>query len=203
MAMIKYNLRIYAYAILGLAFATYIIIFLIRQDLSSIDFKLALKDMSYAITINVIVWIGFIKWFWKSKWFYGWLVPFPDLNGKWEGQIISNWEGGQPPILTEITIIQTFFHITIRLKTGESESVSNAASFDIEKDRGISRLFYSYINTPKPTVRDRSLIHYGTTLLNFDGYPVCEMSGEYWTSRESTGELKLKRKHKNVLQQEK
>jgi hypothetical protein len=68
----------------------------------------------------------------------------------------------------------------------------NKASFDIDKDKDISRFFYSYMNTPKPSVRDRSQMHYGTTLLNFEGYPVTEMTGEYWTSRESTGEIKLK-----------
>jgi hypothetical protein len=190
--MIKYNVRTYAFVILGLSFATYVIIFVIRQDLSSIDFKLALKDIPFTITINLVIWLVFIKWLWKWKLFYNWLVPFPDLNGKWEGEIRSNWESAQDPIPTEIIIKQTFFHITVKLKTGESESISNTASFDIDKDKDISRFFYSYMNTPKPSVRDRSQMHYGTTLLNFEGYPVTEMTGEYWTSRESTGEIKLK-----------
>lgn len=190
--MIKYNLRTYAYAIIGLAFVTYAIIFIIRQDLSSIDFKLAIKDISFAITINLIIWIVFIKWLWKWKFFHGWLVPFPNLNGEWEGEIISNWKGAQNPTPTKISIKQTFLHITVKMKTGESESVSNATSFDIDKDKDVSRLFYSYMNIPKPSVRDRSQMHYGTTLLNFEGYPVSEMKGEYWTSRESTGEIRLK-----------
>ena len=192
--MINLNLRLYAYAILGLGFGTYGLIFLLNQDLSSIDFQLALRDASLAITLNIIIWGVFVKWLWKWKGFYGWLVPFPNLAGNWIGEINSNWEGAENPISTEININQTFFHITVRLKTGESESISNAASFDIDPNRKVSRLFYSYMNTPKPTLRDRSQIHYGTTLLNFDGYPVTELTGEYWTSRESTGEIRLKKK---------
>ncbi|MBN4081174.1 hypothetical protein JYT44_02295 [Caldithrix abyssi] len=194
--MIKYNIRIFAYAILGLVFATYVIIFIIRQDLSSIDLNLALKDISYAIIINLIIWTIFIKWCWKWKIFYGWLVPFPDLSGKWTGHVISNWNNGElKPIPTEIVIKQSFFHMSIKLKTGESESFSNSASFDIDNERGISQLFYSYTNYPKPSVRDKSQIHYGTTLLKFDNYPVSRMTGEYWTSRESTGEIEIEKEN--------
>ncbi|MBL4664165.1 MAG: hypothetical protein JKY22_11575 [Flavobacteriaceae bacterium] len=50
------------------------------------------------------------------------------------------------------------------------------------------------MNTPKPSVRERSEIHYGTTRLEFKGFKVNELEGEYWTSRETTGELKLKKK---------
>ena len=49
------------------------------------------------------------------------------------------------------------------------------------------------MNTPKSGVREKSAIHYGSTLLNFDGFNVLEMTGEYWTSRETTGEIELKR----------
>jgi len=191
--MIRYRLRFYAYLALGLAIITWIALIPLPDG----NLQITVTDfwnIPTAITINLFLWIVFIKWLWKWKLFYGWLVPFPDLNGKWEGVIKSNWESAQNPIPTEISIKQTFFHITVKLKTGESESISNAASFDIDKDKDISRFFYSYMNTPKPSVRDRSQMHYGTTLLNFEGYPVTEMTGEYWTSRESTGEIKLKRK---------
>jgi hypothetical protein len=55
------------------------------------------------------------------------------------------------------------------------------------------QLFYSYLNTPKASIRDRSAIHYGSTLLTYEGYLVNEMEGEYWTSRETTGEIHLKK----------
>jgi hypothetical protein len=35
--MISHNIRVYAFTILGLAFGTYILIFLITQDYSNID----------------------------------------------------------------------------------------------------------------------------------------------------------------------
>lgn len=192
--MIKYNIRIFAFAILGLAFFTYVIIFLITQNLESIDFNKALSHVSTTISVNIILWLIFINWAWKWKVFYPWLVPFPNLSGEWNGNLISNYEKSTEPIPTEVKIEQTFFNIQVRIKTGESSSYSTAASFDIDKDRGLQQLFYSYLNTPKASVRERSEIHYGTTLLNFEGFHVNEMNGEYWTTRETTGEINLERK---------
>ena len=111
------------------------------------------------------------------------------------GTILSNWKEKQlDPIETEVSINQTFFHIQVKIKTGESKSNSIGATFDIDKERGISQLIYSYMNTPKSGVRHRSEIHYGTTTLSFEGFNVVNLEGEYWTSRETTGEIHLKRK---------
>ncbi len=193
--MVTYNIRIFAFAILGLASGTYIVLFFLTQNLDSIDFNKALTHISTTISINIIIWILFIKWGWKWKIFYPWLVPFPDLSGDWIGTIKSNWKDKQlEPMPTEVSINQTFFNIQVRIKTIESRSYSIGASFDIDKDRGFQQLFYSYLNTPKPGVRERSEIHYGSTLLNFEGFKVSKMEGEYWTSRETTGEIELARK---------
>ncbi|QBQ56006.1 hypothetical protein [Nitrosococcus wardiae] len=192
--MVAHNIRVFAFVILGLAFGTYVAIFLLTQDLSSIDFSKATSHISTTISINIIFWLVFIKWLWKFRLFYPWLVQVPNLSGKWKGTIKSNWDNGtQDPIPMEITIDQTFLNIQVRIKTEESRSFSLDASFNIDKDRGQQQLFYSYLNTPKPGVRDRSQIHYGSALLMFDGYDKNEMEGEYWTSRETTGEMHLKR----------
>lgn len=192
--MIKYNIRTFAYSIIGLAFFIYVIIFLITQNLSNIDLQKAITHISTTITINIALWTMFIKWFWKWKIFYPWLVQTPNLSGKWEGALKSNWDNGKlEPIPTEMTITQSFLHIQIKIKTGESRSHSVGASFDIDEERGYQQLFYSYVNTPKAGVRNRSEIHYGTSLLHFEGFDINTLEGEYWTSRETTGELELKK----------
>ncbi|MEP0133379.1 MAG: hypothetical protein ABJJ25_15370 [Eudoraea sp.] len=193
--MVKHNIRIFALTIIGLVFAIYIVIFLITQDLESLDLNKALTHISTTISINIGIWTIFIFWAWKWRIFYPWLVQTPNLSGKWKGKIKSNWEGGtSKPIPMEIDIKQDFFNIIVKIKTEESISHSISSSFNIDKDRGYQQLFYSYLNTPKAGIRDRSAIHYGSVLLNFDGFKVSKMSGEYWTSRETTGEIELKRK---------
>ena len=190
--MIKYNIRTFAFSIIGLAFIVYAIIFLITQNLENIDLNKAITHISTTITINILLWTIFIKWAWKFKIFYPWLVQTPNLSGNWNGFLKSNWEGGRlEPIPTEVIIKQSFLHIQVIIKTGESRSYSVGGSFDIDEERGFQQLFYSYLNTPKAGVRNRSEIHYGTTLLNFEGFNVDTIEGEYWTSRETTGEIKL------------
>lgn len=196
--MVKHNIRIFAFAILGLAFIVYAIIFALTQNFDSIDFQKAITHVSTTISINIIIWMIFIAWAWKWKIFYPWLVPFPNLSGNWEGTIKSNWKEKElDPIPIEVSITQNFFNIQVRIKTNESRSYSIGASFDIDNERGFQQLFYTYLNTPKAGVRERSEIHYGSTILNFDGFNVTKMDGEYWTDRETTGEIILTKK-KNV-----
>lgn len=192
--MVRHNIRVFAFAIIGLAFFVYAIIFLITQNLESIDFQKALTHISTTISINIIIWMVFISWAWKLKIFYPWLVQTPNLSGTWKGKIKSNWnEGKTKSIPTEIIVKQDFFNISVRIRTEESVSHSISSSFNIDKDSNVQQLFYSYLNTPKAGIRERSAIHYGSTLLNFDGFKVDKMTGEYWTSRETTGEIELKR----------
>ena len=93
--MIKHNIRIFAFTTIGLAFFVYIILFLLTQNLENIDFHKAISNISTTITINIIIWTLFIGYAWKWKIFYPWLVQTPNLSGKWEGLIKSNWNGGQ------------------------------------------------------------------------------------------------------------
>ena len=190
--MVKHNIRTFAFSIIGLAFIVYAIIFLITQNLEKIDLNKAITHISTTITINILLWTIFIKWAWKFKMFYPWLVQTPNLSGDWKGFLKSNWEGGRlDPIPTEVIIKQSFLHIQVLIKTGESRSYSVGGAFDMDEERGFQQLFYSYLNTPKASVRNRSEIHYGTTLLNFEGFDVTKLDGEYWTSRETTGEIEL------------
>lgn len=107
--MVRHNIRVFAFTIIGLAFFVYAIIFLITQNLESIDFQKALSHISTTISINIIIWMVFISWAWKWKIFYSWLVQTPDLSGNWKGKIKSNWnEGKTKSIPTEIIINKIF-----------------------------------------------------------------------------------------------
>ena len=132
----------------------------------------------------------FVSWAWKWKIFQDWLVPFPCLSGKWDGEIVSTYNSENRSIPVNVVIKHHFFNIQIKVKTGESNSISTCGSFDIDEDRGLKQLIYSYQNNPKATVRERSEIHYGTTRLEInDDANILE--GEYWTSRKTTGDMKL------------
>lgn len=91
-----------------------------------------------------------------------------------------------------ITVIikHHFFNIQIKIKTNESSSISTCGSFDIDEDRGLKQLIYTYQNNPKATIRDKSEIHYGTARLEISD-DAKFLEGEYWTSRKTTGDIKI------------
>ncbi len=188
--MNKDNYKVYIYCNIGLFL---LVVMVYARVVKPMDLSSWVLVVSKSISIVVVISIVFVKWLWKCKWFHPWLVPFPNLEGKWEGSIKTTFKDEQHNIPLEVTITQTFFQITVRIKTLESQSISNGAYFPIDMDGKVSHLYYSYVNTPNRDVRDRSVIHYGTTRLDFDHYPVNKLSGEYWTSRCTTGTIELKK----------
>ena len=157
----------------------------------------AFKQLPTVLTGEMFIWGLFAKWGWKFKIFHDWLVPFPVIQGTWSGTISSTWTNPETkekpaPIPVVVAIRQTFLNVHCTLFTSESESRSYSTSIHIDEDRGETRLVYSYTNTPRTTVRERSPIHFGTTSLQIVGDPPNELRGEYWTSRKTTGEIVLR-----------
>lgn len=188
--MVKYNLGRYVTAIVILSIALFLIIAFFRGNLLFNSLDTIWEDVTTTITFVTIICTLFVSWAWKWKIFQDWLVPFPCLSGKWDGEIVSTYNSENRSIPVNVVIKHHFFNIQIKVKTGESNSISTCGSFDIDEDRGLKQLIYSYQNNPKATVRERSEIHYGTTRLEInDDANILE--GEYWTSRKTTGDMKL------------
>jgi SMODS-associating 2TM, beta-strand rich effector domain len=162
----------------------------------------ALKRLPDAVTIYVIIAFTFTKWLWRLPVFQGWLVPFPDLQGTWQGEFSSTWkdEAGKiiAPIPVTLVIRQTFSSISCALFTQESESYSTAAQISSEDDSGALYLNYNYTNRPKATIRDRSAIHDGAARLRIISVPRRSLEGEYWTGRCTTGDMSLKFRSKKL-----
>lgn len=157
-----------------------------------------LNPASAVIIFDTFLVLLFVKWIWKWKLLYSWLVPFPNLNGTWKGKIKTNWidektskKPNSIPVI--LTINQTFINVSCVMRTGEMDSYSFTSAFVIDKENQILRLVYSYDSIPNQTVKDRSPQHFGTMcfdILNNDGQT--ELIGDYWTGRETTGRIELK-----------
>jgi hypothetical protein len=190
--MVKYNLGRYITVIVVLSIALFLIIAFFRDNLSFRNLDTIWEDITTTITIVTLICTLFVTWAWKWEIFQGWLVPFPCLSGKWEGEIKSTYNSENNSISVRVVIKHHFFIIQIKIKTNESSSISTCGSFDIDEDRGLRQVIYSYQNNPKAIVRGRSEIHYGTTRLEInDDANVLE--GEYWTSRKTTGDIILRK----------
>jgi hypothetical protein len=149
-------------------------------------------------TIPMVLLVGslFVSYAWRWKIFQGWLVPFPDLNGTWQGTIQTTWKnpetGFRPgPIPVILTIRQTFTRISCVMRTSEMTSRSFLADFWLNEAEQMKMLVYSYNSQPLPSVVDRSHQHEGTILFELVGDPVTKLKGIYWTARKTTGEVTL------------
>lgn len=148
------------------------------------------------------LWEVFRRWLWRWKWFQGWLVDVPDLNGEWLGTASSSYvdpttgKAGEPrQVLLEI--VQTFTSISIAFHalTLTSQSNSVAANFVTDPDARRRRLVYTYLNEPSVLASELD-IHFGTAILDIHGSPPDNLTGSYLTGRkeQTKGSLEFKRK---------
>ena len=84
------NLKVSLWILLVLsAIIWFLFAYFAGLDLSKIsDFFGLIPEV---VTLDLIAITIFVKWLWRWEWFRGWLVPFPDLNGTWLGEIRSEW----------------------------------------------------------------------------------------------------------------
>ncbi len=165
-----------------------------------IDF---MRPIPKVVTADLILVGFFMKWGWRWKLLQGWLVPFPDLNGTWQGQIQTNWkdaQGNKPDRIPVIlTIKQTFGRASCVMRTAEMESHSYVEGFSIDREAQILRLCYSYTSKPKSGLRERSTPHDGTIVFNIISKRAKKLDGEYWTQRQTTGSVTLSFRTKELL----
>lgn len=163
--------------------------------------------IAYKTIPLVLLVVGvFVSYAWRLKIFRGWLVPFPDLNGTWQGAIQTTWvnpeTGAIPaPIPVILTIKQSFIQMSCVMRTAEMTSRSYLADFWLDGDEQVRMLGYSYHSKPLPTVADRSQPHDGTIVFELIGDPVAKLKGTYWTERKTTGEVVLTFRETNRLEE--
>lgn len=166
----------------------------------------AVKQLPTVISIDLLVYFVFVKWGWKMRIFQNWMVPFPCLEGTWEGTIQTTWKNPQDsevsadliPII--LVIRQSFIHINCVMYSKETISKSYSADFLIDSETSLKKITYTYTSKPKAIFRDRSPIHDGTAILEIITSPERSLRGEYWNSRKSTGDIILKFRSKELLQ---
>jgi hypothetical protein len=135
----------------------------------------------------------------------GWLVPFPDLQGTWQGEIRTTGKDlhGDPngtPIPVILVIKQDYSSLSCTMHTITSESRSTAAQLSHDLD-GTIRMAYNYTNRPKAVVRDQIPMHDGAAILRLVLHPKRCLEGEYWTNRRSIGDISVKFRSRLLLEE--
>lgn len=137
------------------------------------------------IGITAMFMACFNKWFWKWKplnWMAG---GMPVLEKQYKGVVRFRCEDVEQERNSELKIVQTFLNVTVKLGTIESSSDSVTAA--IETINNEMQLVYTYLNTPRAEIQDRSAIHYGTAMLRVDNPK--HLIGNYYTGRLSRGSM--------------
>ena len=73
------------------------------------------------------------------------------------------------------------------VKHGTNESSSNSITATIETINNEKQLVYTYLNTPRAEIQNRSAIHYGTAMLKVDDSK--HITRNYYTTRLSRGSM--------------
>lgn len=150
-------------------------------------------------TAAVVLTVAFDLWMWKWPGIRN-LVARPRIGGTWTTTITPRPDahippdGSRGPIVATTVIEQTFWTLVVSLTTTESRSTSLAAH--IERDGASKKRYqatYTYRNSPKAAVRDRSPVHVGAVHLNVDGDEPAAMEGSYWTDRLTAGDMEFTR----------
>ena len=115
---------------------------------------------------------------------------------------MSTWipAEGSPgtPIEAYLAIRQTFSFIKIRLMTRESNSHLLAGSI-VRDPSGLYVVTGIYRNLPDLFRRLASPIHHGAMLLEVRKSPPIELRGEYWTDRDTKGEVRFTARNNDIF----
>lgn len=149
------------------------------------------------ITLTLL-FINRIGWKWQI---FKWLIDVPNLNGRYEGTLVSSYKGERKDCVLEIK--QTASHIHIfayfgDLRTDEKTSKSISVSEQIVQEKnGLYKVFYIFSNE-SDTLQIQLNNHEGTSKLSY--YPdVKRLEGDYYNQRGNTGTLNLTFKQKELL----
>lgn len=157
-------------------------------------------SMVVTAMVTILVWMGKSKpwwrFFWSSPYFWQPARRYlnqnlcPDLNGKWEGAIRSNFALDKPggelgsPIPCTVKIEADWFNIKIWMKTESLDSFTKLVVIEKDSDEDAFVLSYIYeakLHNPSPG-DDRS--HWGAGKIKVEweeDEPT--LRGHYWTDR--------------------
>lgn len=185
------------WVLLTVSFFVFYLLYRIQES-PDFNLKTIIKILPIVVTIDLALYGLFVRFLWKLCIFKHWLVPFPNLNGTWKGEIHSTWKdpetGERPqPIPAILTIKQSFLTVSCVMRTAEMTSRSLVSNFVLDKQNQLERLIYTYDSNPIETVKERSPQHCGTMKFDIAREPENNMlAGGYWTGRKTTGTVEMR-----------
>lgn len=110
------------------------------------------------------------------------LIKVPNLNGSWEGYVLSSFDGHTEEKPAKLEIKQSWTKISIVFKNGTSRSKSISSSITVNNEAEGVILSYEYQNEPNYDAIETMQIHRGFTRLVISRNGE-ELDGQYFTGR--------------------
>lgn len=181
----------------------YIFIFFVYQYFSGLDlnsFGNLYFIASKSLTIFGIVITGLtLSWrcIWKKIPVLNEVV-FPDLNGVWHIDI--HWSNGPDNGIAVGTAVikQSLVKMSMEISTHTSYSETLMVKPKKNNESNRPSLFYIYRNTPKIITASNPGSYLGTAILNLSLNSESELSGNYFTERNTQGHFNLKKKPNKI-----
>lgn len=167
---------------LWVALFLFVIRYLLCSFNSIYDFIGAAGEVISITTILMGIYCSFL-------WKYNPLEKTPKLMGTYRGVIEYCFNGVVDKKETIVIIKQTLLSIKISIKTNEIISNTIIGNFVEENDENV--LYYTYITNPKSKYSKENPIQYSTCRLLINH--VNHLSGTYWTSRQTIGDIELEK----------
>jgi hypothetical protein len=164
------------------AIALFVLRCLISKPISAYDYFGAAGE---AVAIAAILMGAYNAFLWK----YNPLEKAPRLMGGYAGQIEYNYTGELETKDVSVVIKQTALTVNVKITTDQITSNTVTSNLVEENDEYV--LYYTYITNPKSKHSKENPMQHGTCRLT-----ECEketLRGTYWTSRQTIGDIELKR----------
>ncbi|CAH7231779.1 S_2TMBeta domain-containing protein [Vibrio chagasii] len=165
-----------------------------------------ISDMKVIFSISTIVEFIIIYLFssgWRKVWKWFPVLNdkfFPDLNGEWFAEINWNWNGVQGKKLGKVFIKQSLITFSVNLETDESRSKTLLVKPFKDPESEQASFYYMYSSESKAINSDynkeHKQSHEGAAILHLSLESNDELSGNYFTNRETFGHYVFKRKVK-------
>lgn len=167
---------------LWVSIALFVIRCLIFEPVSAYDYFGASGE---AIAVTLIVMGVYNVFLWK----YNPFEKAPRLMGNYSGRIEYSFNGKAEIKDVNVVINQTVLALKVKIVT--DEITSNTISSNLIKENDDYVLYYTYITNPKSKYCKGNPVQYGTCRLTEQGE--FELYGTYWTSRQTIGDIVLKK----------
>jgi hypothetical protein len=152
----------------------------------------------FALSSSGVLQAALVGWFYYGwRQFWGWCPKlnkwlYPDIHGTWDMNIeLGGIKHAGKVIAATAIVRQDFLGISMDVIAPDSRSVTLAAIPKKDSQSTLPQLYYVFLVTTRPRPGEPSKTYKGAAILDLDHLGTGEVTGNYWTTQETSGHYRL------------